>query len=160
MTNSNRTSCNSCNSNDDKPSCTCPINFGSFFNTIAQSAGPTGDITFNNPGPFKGIRQTPPGSAVITIDKDGTYQATYEISSAILVGGSATPFQFALFLNGSEVAGSRYNGSTGDVPNVGQVMFVAAEGDLLTLKVNIAGLVLTAPTNASTNASLIINRVK
>jgi hypothetical protein len=74
------------------------------------------------------------------------------------------PGQFALFLNGAEVAGSVYGSGAGTQQNNGQVIITIASADVLTLRNHSSAAAVTLQTLAggtqiNVNASILIQKL-
>lgn len=87
----------------------------------------------------------------------GTYEVTFDVSGT-------EPNQFALFDNGSPVLGALYGSGAGTQQNIGQVIFNAAGGDVITLRnhssASAVGLASNVGvTQANANASITILRI-
>jgi len=128
------------------------------YNLGAQSVPLEGNITFDSNGVIKGGMTHAPGTATITLGTTGDYAVWFNVA-----GTRAN--QFALFLNGSPVAGGIYGSGANDQPNPGLVIVTAASGDVLNLR-NHSSTVgsVTLQTNAgghqaNANASVMIQKI-
>ncbi|GAB6152826.1 hypothetical protein JCM17380_15760 [Desulfosporosinus burensis] len=108
-----------------------------------------------------GIQHTA-GNADLTINNACTYLLTFQ------VGVSGASNQFAVYLSGAQVTGSRFGinqALVDNVPNYGQMIFDAVAGATATLKNNdSSGGTVTLSTGAggtqtTTNASIVIHRI-
>jgi len=94
------------------------------------------------------------GTSQIIVTIPGDYEVTFSVSGT-------EPNQFALFLNGSPVAGTVYGSGAGTQQNNGQAIIALAANDVLTLRnhssaaaVGLASVI--GGTQANVNASIVI----
>ena len=128
------------------------------YNTSLKVIAVEQDISFDFNGPLSADFTHTPGSTEIHIINAGVYQVTFSVSS-----NDST--QFALFKNGSLVAGSIYGSGAGTQQNNGQVIVVAAASDILTLRnhSSIGGSIPLQPlaggTQSNADASMLVTRI-
>ncbi|WP_045576293.1 hypothetical protein [Desulfosporosinus sp. I2] len=100
-----------------------------------------------------------------TIDNAGIYLLTFQVGAS---GASGASNQFAVYLGGTEVTGSRFGidqALVNNLPNYGQMIFEADAGATATLKNNdsSSGTVALSTgaggTLTATNASIVIHRL-
>jgi Collagen triple helix repeat (20 copies) len=115
------------------------------------------DVTFDTNGVLTPGITHAPGVAGITLTTAGTYEATFSVSGT-------EPSQMALFVNGILVPGTIYGSGAGTQQNVGQAIFIAPAGAVLTVRnhTSSAAVGLATPiggTQASANASVVIEKL-
>lgn len=96
------------------------------YNITGQTVPMGASIDFSNNGVTKGIAHSS-GSPDITIVTTGTYEISFQISAI-------EPNQFALYLNGSILAGTLYGSAAGTQQNSGMGIITASAGDVLSLR--------------------------
>lgn len=96
------------------------------YNLGFQSVALEADVSFDTNGVSSGITHTA-GTAAIVIVSAGTYNISFSVSST-------APNQFALYLNGSPVAGGTYGSGSGTQQNNGSVILSLLPGDIVTLR--------------------------
>ncbi len=127
------------------------------YNLGGETVALEADVTFDSNGVMTpGIKHAP-GSAGIEIAEAGTYELTFSVSGT-------EPSQMALFLNGTLVPGAIYGSGAGTQQNVGQAIFSAPAGAVLTVKnhTSSAAVGLATPiggTQPSSNASVVIEKL-
>ncbi|MET3656531.1 collagen-like protein [Sporosarcina psychrophila] len=93
------------------------------------------------------------GTSQIIVNIPGDYEVTFSVSGT-------EPNQFALFLNGSLVAGTIYGSGAGTQQNNGQAIIAIVANDVLTLRNHSSAAVGLASviggTQANVNASIVI----
>jgi hypothetical protein len=115
------------------------------------------DITFDTNGILtSGITHTS-GASQITIANAGNYKVSYSVSGV-------EPNQFALFVNGTQAAGTVYGSGAGTQQNSGQAIIALSSGDVLTLRNHTSAAAVTLQTLAggtqtNANASILIERL-
>jgi hypothetical protein len=131
------------------------------YNTGSQAVAVGSDVVFDSNGPLLGIQHTA-GNADLTIDNAGTYLLTFQL------GVTGASNQFAVYLGGTEVTGSRFGveqTALFNLPNYGQMIFEAEAGATATLRNNDSSSgTVTLSTGAggtltTTNASIVIHRL-
>jgi hypothetical protein len=115
------------------------------------------DVTFDSNGVLTPGITHAPGAAGITLTTAGTYEATFSVSGT-------EPSQIALFVNGTLVPGTVYGSGAGTQQNMGQAIFVASAGAVLTIRnhTSSAAVGLATPiggTQPSSNASVVIEKL-
>ncbi len=127
------------------------------YNLDAQVIPLEADITFSNNGNLTGSMFHSPGTSTITLGTAGVYSIWFNVSGV-------EPNQFALFQNGTPVAGSIYGSGAGTQINSGMVIITAAAGDVLTLRNHTSSAAVTLQTLAggtqtNANASIMIHKL-
>ena len=136
-----------------KPTCGL-CEYGYIYNLTPQTVAIEADVLFDSNGIMTpGIVHTL-GTSQIIVNDPGDYEVTFSVSGT-------EPNQFALFLNGSPVAGTVYGSGAGTQQNNGQAIFSIAANDVLTLRnhssaaaVGLASVI--GGTQANVNASIVI----
>lgn len=128
--------------------------YGYIYNLTPQTVAIEADVLFDSNGIITpGIVHTL-GTSQIIVNIPGDYEITFSVSGT-------EPNQFALFLNGSPVAGTVYGSGAGTQQNNGQAIIAIVAGDALTLRnhssaaaVGLASVI--GGTQANVNASIVI----
>ena len=95
--------------------------YGYIYNLTPQTVAIEADVLFDSNGIITpGIVHTP-GTSQIIVNVPGDYEVTFSVSGT-------EPNQFALFLNGSPVAGTVYGSGAGTQQNNGQAIFTIPAG--------------------------------
>lgn len=133
------------------------LDFAFIYNLTAITIATEADVPFSDNGPMTAGFTHAPNSSVITIVNAGTYLITFSVSGT-------EPNQFALFLNGTPIAGSIYGSGAGTQQNIGQAIVIAGAGDVLTLRNHTSSAAVglssvVGGTQANSNASIIIERI-
>lgn len=137
------------------PGATCGLcEYGYIYNLTPQVVARNADILFDSNGVMTpGITHIL-GSTQIIVSVPGDYEVTFSVSGT-------ESNQFALFLNGSQVAGTVYGSGAGTQQNNGQAIFTIPAGGVLTLRnrlsaaaVGLASVI--GGTEANVNASIVI----
>jgi hypothetical protein len=131
--------------------------YGFIYNLNAQTVAIEADITFDSNGlTSPGITHAP-GTSPIVITSSGNYQVAFVVSGV-------EPNQFAIFLNGSPVAGTIHGSGAGTQQNQGQAIIAVSAGDVITLRNHTSAAAVTLQTlaggtQANVNASIILNKL-
>jgi hypothetical protein len=128
--------------------------YGYVYNLTPQTVAIEADVLFDSNGIMTpGIVHTL-GTSQIIVNIPGDYEVTFSVSGT-------EPNQFALFLNGSPVAGTVYGSGAGTQQNNGQAIIAIVANDVLTLRnhssaaaVGLASVI--GGTQANVNASIVI----
>ena len=130
------------------------LEFAYIYNLTAQNVAIEADIPFDTNGMMTPGFVHAPASTSILIVEAGIYEVKFSVSGT-------EPNQFALFVNGLEIAGTVHGSGAGTQQNTGQAIFAMAAGDVLTVRnhssaaaVGLASLV--GGTQANVNASISI----
>jgi hypothetical protein len=120
--------------------------FGYIYNLTPQVIALEAAVLFSSNGVITpGILHTL-GTSQIIVNTPGVYEVTFSVSGT-------EPNQFALFLNGSPVAGTVYGSGAGTQQNNGQAIFAIPAGGVLTLRNHTSAAAVTlAPTIGGTQA--------
>jgi hypothetical protein len=130
---------------------------GFIYNISAQTVPIEADVIFDTNGILSpGITHTP-GTTQIAVTNPGNYEVTFSISGV-------EPNQFALCLNGLQVAGTVFGSGAGTQQNNGQAIITLAAGDVLTLRNHSSAAAVTLQTLAggtqiNVNASVVIKKL-
>jgi BclA C-terminal domain len=133
-----------------------PIAYAYIYDTSGATVAPNTNISFNADGPTSvGISHTP-GSSQIVLVAAGTYKVSFSVSADVIN-------EISVFVNGAAIPGSIFSSGGSLRANVGQIIMVAAGGDILTIR-NLhpgAGIVLDNSEDGSTltDASVLIERL-
>ncbi len=127
------------------------------YNVGVENVFVESDVTFDSNGVMTSGITHAGGSAGITLLNAGTYKVTFSVS-----GTEAS--QFALFVNGTLVAGSIYGSGAATQQNAGQAIFTVVAGGVLTLRNHTSNAAVGLPTigggtQANTNASIAIEKL-
>jgi uncharacterized cupin superfamily protein len=127
------------------------------YNLLAQTIAIEADVPFDTNGIMTSGITHGPGNTGINLLVAGDYKVTFSVSGT-------EPGQFALFLNGNEVAGTVYGSGAGTQQDTGQAIFTVSAGDVLTVRnhssssaVGLASVV--GGTQANVNASVTIEKL-
>jgi hypothetical protein len=105
--------------------------------------GVAADLLFDSNGPITGAFTHAPSSSSIIINVAGVYETTFIVLFSI-------QNQFGFFLNGIMLPGGAYG--LGSQANIGQMIFLANAGDVLTIQNrSIGALVLPAVVGGTQN---------
>jgi hypothetical protein len=134
---------------------TCGLcEYGYIYNLTPQTVAIEADVLFDSNGIMTPGIVHALGTSQIIVNIPGDYEVTFSVSGT-------EPNQFALFLNGSPVAGTVYGSGAGTQQNNGQAIIAIAAGDVLTLRnhssaaaVGLASAI--GGTQANVNASVVI----
>ncbi|MEO8427306.1 MAG: hypothetical protein ABI651_09370 [Verrucomicrobiota bacterium] len=131
--------------------------YGYIYNVSAETVAVEADVTFSNNGILTAGIIHAPGTTGVQITSAGDYKITLSVSGT-------EPNQFALFKNGSLVAGAVYGSGAGTQQNNGQAIVAVSAGDSLTLRnhTSSAAVGLATPiggTVAAVNASVLIQKL-
>jgi len=133
--------------------------YGYIYNTAAESVAVNAPVTFSSNGVLTSGITHDLSTSLIQVLISGTYEVTFSVS------GSESN-QFALFVNGTVVAGSVYGSGAGTQQNNGQVIVALGAGASLTLVNYISAsaveLVASPPiggTATVTNAAILIKQL-
>ena len=134
---------------------TCGLcEYGYIYNLTPQVVAIEADVLFDSNGRITPGIVHSPGTSQIIVNVPGDYEVTFSVSGT-------EPNQFALFLNGSEVAGTVYGSGAGTQQNNGEAIISIEAGDILTLRnhssaaaVGLASFI--GGTQANVNASIVI----
>jgi hypothetical protein len=130
---------------------------GFIYNISAQTVPIEADVIFDTNGILSpGITHVP-GTTQIAVTNPGNYEVTFSISGV-------EPNQFALCLNGLQVAGTVFGSGAGTQQNNGQAIITLAAGDVLTLRNHSSAAAVTLQTLAggtqiNVNASVVIKKL-
>ena len=127
------------------------------YNLDAQTVNIEADILFSNNGLIVGTISHTVGTSTIQIGSAGNYAVWFYVAGI-------QPYQFTLFQNGVQVAGSLYGTSAGTVMTTGMVIISATAGDILTIRNHTSAFAVTLETLAggtqiNTNASVLIQKI-
>jgi len=131
------------------------VEYGYIYNVSDQVVAIESDVVFGSNGALTSGITHIPGLAGISIFTPGDYKVTFSVSSV-------EPNQFALFFNGSAIAGGTIYGSgAGTQQNSGQAIITITSGGTLTLRNHTSSAPVTLQTLAggsaiSVNASILI----
>jgi hypothetical protein len=114
-------------------------------------------VIFSDNGVNAGSIIHTPGTTTITIGTAGTYKVNFNVSGV-------EPNQFTVFQNGAPIAGATFGSGAGTQQTVGQIVFIAAAGDVITLRNHSSAAAVTLQTLAggtqtNVNASVIIEKM-
>jgi BclA C-terminal domain len=131
--------------------------YGYVYNLDAEVVAIEADVTFSHNGILTPGITHAPGDAGISFTTVGIYKITYSVSGV-------EPGQFALFINGAEVAGTVYGSGAGTQQNNGQAIVSIASADVLTLRNHSSAAAVTLQTLAggtqiNVNASILIQKL-
>ena len=131
--------------------------YGYVYNVIGATVAVEADVSFSDNGVLTAGITHAPGTAGITFTSAGDYRVTYSISAV-------EPGQFALFINGAEVAGSVYGSGAGTQQNTGQAIITIAVSDVLTLRNHSSAAAvglqtLAGGTQVNVNASILLQKL-
>jgi len=132
--------------------------FGYIYNLTPRTVAIEADVIFDSNGIITpGITHSP-GTTQIVVTTPGIYEVTFSVSGT-------QSNQFALFLNGSLVAGTIYGSGAGTQQNDGQAIITIAAGGVLTLRNHSStaavGLASTiGGTQANVNASIVLKLLR
>ncbi|MDX6697208.1 MAG: hypothetical protein QOE65_605 [Solirubrobacteraceae bacterium] len=127
------------------------------YNLAAQTVPIEADVNFDSNGVLTAGFTHAPGTSQIQIVNAGDYRISYSVSGT-------EPSQFAVYLNGSGVAGTVYGSGAGTQQSTGQAIIQAGAGDVLTVRnhTSSAAVGLATPiggTQANANASVVIEKL-
>ena len=133
------------------------LGYAYIYNEADQTVVMEDDVTFDSNGSMSPNITHVLGSADVEFADSGTYGVSFSLT------GTA-PNQFALFLDGTEVAGTIYGtGIFGMQQNSGQAMFDIVAGEVLTLRNHTSDtdvvLSSTGGSQIAVNASLYIEQL-
>ncbi|MED3742961.1 collagen-like protein, partial [Peribacillus psychrosaccharolyticus] len=131
--------------------------FAYIYNLVAQVVALEADVSFSTNGLITPGITHAPGTSTISVTTAGIYEVTFSTTHV-------EPSQFALFLNGAEVAGTVYGSGAGTQQNNGQVILSIASGDVLTLRNHTSSSAVTLQTLAggtqtNANASILLKKL-
>ena len=131
--------------------------FAYIYNLLAQTIPIEAVVPFDTNGVLTAGITHAPGSPSILFSTPGLYEVTFCVSGT-------EPNQFALFLNGTVVAGTIYGSGALAQQNIGQAIFTVSAGDTLTLRNHSSTSAVTLATviggiQANVNASVIIKKL-
>jgi hypothetical protein len=128
--------------------------FGYIYNLTPQTVAIEADVLFDSNGIITPGIVHILGTSQIIVNTPGIYEVTFSVSGT-------QPNQFALFLNGSPVAGTVYGSGAGTQQNNGQAIINIGANNVLTLRnhssaaaVGLASVI--GGTQANVNASIVI----
>jgi len=131
--------------------------YGYIYNLTPQTVAVEDDVLFDSNGVLTAGITHAPGTSQITVVNAGDYKVTFSVSGT-------ESNQFALFLNGIEVAGTVYGSGAGTQQNTGQSIITIGANDVLTLRnhsstaaVGLASVI--GGTQANVNASIAIEKL-
>ena len=132
--------------------------FAYVYNLGLQTVPIEDDVNFSTNGIMTPDITHAPGSTDVNFATAGIYSVTYSVSGV-------EPNQFALFLNGAEVAGTVYGSGAGTQQNTGQAILAISAGDVLTLRNHSSAAAVTLQplaggTQVNVNASLLIEQLQ
>ncbi len=131
--------------------------YASIYNLSAQIVAIESDVIFDNNAILTSAFTHLPSTSQISFLESGTYKVNFSVSGT-------EPNQFALFLNGAQVAGSVYASGAGTQQNNGVALLVASVGDILTLRNHSSAAAVTLAsyiggTEENVNASIVIEKL-
>ena len=131
--------------------------YASIYNLSAQSVAIESDVIFDNNAILTSAFTHVPNTSQISFLESGTYKVNFSVSGT-------EPNQFALFLNGAQVAGSVYGSGAGTQQNNGVALLVASLGDILTLRNHSSAAAVTLAsfiggTEENVNAAIVIEKL-
>jgi hypothetical protein len=126
------------------------------YDTSGATVAPNTNVSFNADGPTTADITHTAGSSQIVLAAAGAYKVSFSVSADVVN-------EIAVFVNGAAIPGSTFASAGSGRPNIGQMVVVAAGGDVLTIR-NLhpgAGIVLENSGDGSvlTDASVLIERL-
>jgi hypothetical protein len=147
-------------SSSDSNNCTPFVPRYIYVYNVGAQTGFTGTVSFDSQGQTSAGFTHSLGSAEITVNtgSEGVYQASFMVQPST---GATGVNQFGIAVDGSLVAGTTYGQTALPVPIIGQATLQLYGGSVVTIvnvDANVIGL--AAQPNSSTNASLILKKLK
>ena len=132
------------------------LEYAHIYNLAAGTVAIEADILFDSNGPITAGFTHLLGTSSIIINSAGVYQISFGVSGV-------EPNQFAVFRNGAPVAGGILGSGAGTQQNHGQVLVVAAAGDVITIRNHSSAAAVTLQTLAGgtqINANALVVIIK
>lgn len=155
--NNSRSGCGSCNFNCGF-GCGCGCNrstgaYGSFYSTGTATLSGGGTFPLTNTAAANGITLNA-GTGIITLPNSGTYRVDW----GTLGTTTETTDTTALYLSGTEVAGTRRTVASGTMSG-GSTIITATAGDTLSIRLTAAESVTFSDTNGGITGYLTIEQI-
>jgi hypothetical protein len=127
------------------------------YNVGAQVVAIGTSVTFDTNGPSTAAFTHTAGNSAVNVTNAGVYKVSFSVT------GTETS-QMAVFLNGVAVAGATYGSGAINQQNMGQVIFSAPAGAIITVRNNTSAAATTLQTLAGgsaviANASILVEQL-